>query len=607
MRPVFICQKIGQVRTALKAISGRTSYISLVDNWDSIEVRDYLNSRSDTEELSRTHLLRERSQGFREKYIEFIGKVNEKNHSLLWWTLRLADKYPLVPNLCRDTAHFLLVVDLVRSGVEPLIVLTDSVELAGQVEVWGTSQSVSVANFVAHPRTWKVFFRKYTPAGLMNAFARNVLYWRLSHRYKPKRNLTDDHLVIATCTHPRSFVSEECYRDSYFGALVEHKFTQKHKVVIFAWVLERPLHQFKKLRAQNFPVPVVPIEACLTFKTLLACLFRSLYLYVWPLRLNGPTEIDGLDLSYLVKQSMDRSRQSGDFFWGLRINYCVKELARTVRIDRCLYPFENLVREKMLLLGMRSASPQTTMVGYQHAAVSLGHTNFMFLEGEAKINPFPEKILTTGNVTKEWLEREGNYPPGIFKTACGLRQTQPSRSDDPTSNWKRAVRINKVLVVFGSLEEYVSALAFVEKSFSNECQYDVRIRPHPMASLDNALKIAPLARRDFFSTSTDSLTVDLRWADVVLYASSTVAIEALSLGIPVVYMDLGDYLDADPLFGLNEFKWSVSDPTDMSSTIQDIESVPDVQYQELQKKGQRYAWEYLRPVTDSAVRAFLEV
>lgn len=259
MKTVFICHNIRQVRAALNNTSGPSRYVSLVDNRESLEIRDYLNARPETDELSRAQLLRKRSNGFREKYIEFIGKINERNHSLSWWTLRLADKYPLVPDLCRDTSHFLLIVDLMRTGVKPLIVITDSVELAGQVEEWGNKEGVKVANFVANPRTFKILLRRYTPAGLIYAFARNVLYWILSRRYKPARNMADGHLVITTCTHPRSFPSDNSYRDAYFGALLGNEATQKRKVIIFAWLLEHPLRQLKALRALKFPLPVVPI------------------------------------------------------------------------------------------------------------------------------------------------------------------------------------------------------------------------------------------------------------------------------------------------------------------------------------------------------------
>ena len=177
-------------------------------------------------------LLRRRSSSFRKKYINFVGQLNKNNHSLNWWTLRLSDNGHLVPDLCRDTAHFLLIVELMRTSETPLIIITDSTELAGQVKEWGSVEVVSVTNYVAIPKTWKVILRTYTPAGIINAFLRNICYWWISRRYKPAINMTDDHLVITTCTHPRSFPSDQSYQDAYFGALVDNQATKEHNPII---------------------------------------------------------------------------------------------------------------------------------------------------------------------------------------------------------------------------------------------------------------------------------------------------------------------------------------------------------------------------------------
>ena len=145
-------------------------------------------------------------------------------------------------------------------------------------------------------------------------------------------------------------------------------------------------------------------------------------------------------------------------------------------MTRCLYLYENLVRERMFLLGVRSVSPDTHMVGYQHASVTLSHTNFLLGLEEAKITPLPKTILTTGNLVKEWLEEEGNYPPGMFKVACGLRQGAL-----PQFGAKRRSRqLRRVLVVLGVLHEYAGVLMFLDKAGADKHGYEIKIHPHPL-------------------------------------------------------------------------------------------------------------------------------
>ena len=149
-------------------------------------------------------------------------------------------------------------------------------------------------------------------------------------------------------------------------------------------------------------------------------------------------------------------------------------------------------------------------------------------------------------------------------------------------------------------------MTFLDKAFADHGGYDLRIRPHPQINLDPVLKIVPLDRQDFYTPSTSSLAEDLEWADVALYASSTVGLEAMSLGIPVVHMDLGDFLDNDTMFGWDEVRWSVDDPSQLVDTIQQIARLSEAEFQARQKNGREYAAAYLEPVTADGLQRFLE-
>tara|TARA_B100000029_G_scaffold163429_1_gene159528 strand:- start:142 stop:501 length:360 start_codon:yes stop_codon:yes gene_type:complete len=106
------------------------------------------------------------------------------------------------------------------------------------------------------------------------------------------------------------------------------------------------------------------------------------------------------------------------------------------------------------------------------------------------------------------------------------------------------------------------------------------------------------------SVSTGPLPDDLTWADAVLYASSTVSMEAIALGIPAIFLDLGAFLNTDPMYGWNEFKWEVSVPSQLADTIDEIESIPQDRFQNLQQRGLDYVYSYLKPVTPDNMRPF---
>ena len=607
MTEIILCNRLSSLKSRLDGFSGSLRFLNLLETREGLRICQYLQERGEAIELPRAELFRERSAGFRTKFIEFMGRLNQDNLSRDWWAMPFTDRSPWSSALYQDIFHFHLIAELYggNKGPDsdgPLVVLTDSSDLAAQVKDWAGREGVDTVDAVHGPQHLRRLLKRFTPAGIVYAALRVFWYWVVSRRLRPARNMMDDHLVITTMSHPRSFPDAgNGYSDVYFGELVDEAGESSSNAIVFALVLEEPLEQLKKLNSLESRLPVVPMDACLSVRDLAACILQSLKLFALPVRPKGRMEIDGLDMRCLVKRAIRATRDSGNLFMNLRIYYAVRGLARQIRIGRCLFPYENLARDKMIVLGVRDASPDAYLVGCQHASISQSFTNFALSEGEAKITPLPDVIMTTGEVSKEHLQTEGNYPIGIFKPACALRR---SRLDDIEAK-AAGNPITKVFAALGSINEYVGTLMFLEAAFAGEEDYELRIRPHPLRTLESAVAVAPLARQDFYSQSSDSLAVDLAWADVVLYSSSTVALEAISIGIPAIYLDLGNHVDTDPMWGWTGFKWPVKEPAELIPTIRSIEALPGNEFQERQEKGRAYIDAYMRPVTADGFSAFL--
>jgi len=112
---------------------------------------------------------------------------------------------------------------------------------------------------------------------------------------------------------------------------------------------------------------------------------------------------------------------------------------------------------------------------------------------------------------------------------------------------------------------------------------------------------------DFQNSSSKSAAEDLQECDVIFYTSSTVALEALALGIPVVYLDLGDFMDPDPLFDFSDLKWSVTRAADVIPVLERIDEVPAPDLQERRLLAQAYAVSYVRPADGAGMKDFLDV
>ena len=601
MKTVILCNSLDGLKKLLGRHSVPVRYINLTLTEEGQRIVGYLSQMPDAEGLCKEQLFRERSEKFRQKYINFFGELNVINHSLHWWAIPFTDKQSLVRPCFRDIFNFLLIVELVNISDRSLLVITDNLDLSDQIKVWSRNVDVSIVSRINQKNALKTFVKRHTPVGIVRSFVRTLVFWMMTRGCKPDSNLEEKHFLVSTVTHPSSFASPSEYKDIYFGSLIGHLSKSEYKPLVLALVLEKPLEQFKKIKSLKFGVPVVPLDACLTLKHLGMSFFQALKVYIQPIKVKGKLEIDGLDVSLLIERAVKDACHSGDVFLNIRLYYLAQWISQRISIAKCIYPFENRAWEKMLLLGMRAVSPNSLIAGYQHAAITHGHTNFMVQSKEADITPLPDTILTTGGWVKEWLTKESNYPSGIIRKAGALRQEHVSQYQPKSRNG----RIRKILVALGTgLEEYVYSLQFLAKSFSSTNDYDVRIRPHPTMPLGSAVKYSGLNDREFFTVSTCSLSHDFEWADVVVYVSSTVGMEAVLKGIPAIYLDLGEPVGTDSIFACKDFKWSAYNPEDLMDIIKHIDSLPDDVYRETQKQGHRYALSYLEPVDASNMWKF---
>jgi hypothetical protein len=161
------------------------------------------------------------------------------------------------------------------------------------------------------------------------------------------------------------------------------------------------------------------------------------------------------------------------------------------------------------------------------------------------------------------------------------------------------------------LEGVKAVLPLVKYVLSNapKCgNVKFRIRAHPVLSFERLLSFLGRDVEIYENVEVShgrSIMEDIEDCDAVLYWGTTVALEALMLGRPVIHFDRGDLLSYDPLFELDAFKWRVSDGTDLTSILGAIRDLPDEEYCMLQGRARRYVMDYFRQADDYSMSQFL--
>lgn len=587
---------------AVAGVRGPLRWLALADGKAATEARVLLRGRDDAEEVDRGALNVSRRAAFRDRYVAFMARVNAANHSRFWWAMPFTTKNPLATPLCRDVFDFLAVADLVEHDARPLAVLVERPDLARALTRWARSAGVAVVRREGWRRRWRHAVRRRVPALLLVATAQAIGAWRRARR-RPVPARTHAGVGLFTLMHPHTF-GGPVPRDVYFGRLPALLAKRGIDGLVFGFAIERRGEGVVEAigRAPS-PMPVMAIEGVLTVRELLAWLAHAAVRVVRPFRVAGAAQIGGRDVRELVQGAAWAAVRDGGFFRHLGLYYMGRAVARRFVLDRLIYPYENRAFEKMLLQGVRGVRPDVRLIGYNHAAITNSHTNFLFGDGEAKITPLPDALLTLGPVVKAWLDAEGHYPPGMVHAACGLRQDL----DTASSPRPRRRPLRDVLVTLAtSMAEYVTVLRLLEAAMPLGDGVRVRVRPHPSLRLADALRVAGLARPDFFEVDDMPLAESLRQADAVLYASSTVGVEAVALGVPAIYVDVQDFLDTDPMFGWHELKWEVRRAEELAPILAAIAQVDDQEFANRQRQGRAYAERYFGRVDDRAVQVFLD-
>jgi hypothetical protein len=605
---ILITNNLVSLKKSLASFGGCGRFVILFDNKESLMIREYLEANGKYEEIDRRLFNLKWSEDFRCKYINLIASLNIQNHSFYWWALNMPTKCPVASKLPEQIFNFSLIVDSFKNvEQENLIIVSNDYILNGQIAVWAKGENIHLE--VKH----KYLFPLRKIAILVFSFLRilrrlvGTLFWngylKLNYRVHYKKDI--DYVTLATLLSRRTFRTDGEYRDSFFGILPEYFSKKELSVLVFAYLYDDIYGTLLKMKqmSNESGVTITPLQANLSFFDIINCFLVSIYYYFFFPEIKGDFVIDGLNVESLIKNTVRAEMKSGSFFESLEFYLATKTLLNKARIKSFFYPFENRPIEKMMLLALRKYAPKTEVVGFQHANITLKHLAYYFTESEIEITPLPDVIVTMGKTTKDILVNICNVPENIIKVGCGLRQNSKKIDLNLEYNLKK---ISSVLVVLSTnIEEYVRSLLFLNDVELTD--FNVQIRPHPAIPFQNCLKIMPPLKFKYYYDPKISLEEAFKWADLIVYTSSTIAIEALLYGKPVVFLSSENFLNPDPLFELTDFKWIAESPQKLTKIIQEIQRLNHNDYLSFKSNAYNYAKNYILPVDEENLRIFYKL
>jgi surface carbohydrate biosynthesis protein (TIGR04326 family) len=219
-----------------------------------------------------------------------------------------------------------------------------------------------------------------------------------------------------------------------------------------------------------------------------------------------------------------------------------RELARRLRSTRALYVWENQAWEKALIVACQEDSTAKT-IGCQHATVPpLDVRSFPAGRGDV----MPDVLAVNGAAARDEMLKTG-FPPARLRTVTALRYSHLAGLQG--SQVRVLPPQQRTLLVVGGIMATETGLQsdLLQEVTSALGRYDrCIVKPHTFCKFPLRESALPIAVE-----FTERPLAELwHMADVVYCANSTsAAIEAAWLGLPLIVAGAGDGMNLSPLFG----------------------------------------------------------
>lgn len=545
------------------------------------------------------------SLAFLRDYRDLIGKLSTLMNSCHWWATNIASKNRFgsnIPSLLNQIEASTKAIALDSGNLiiykPDLSLISTLVNFCGQAGVEFSYAKRHVRYYILLER-----FRAFT--ALLKSCLR--LKYRLSIVrlfYKPPQDIFSDVNIVAlkSVFYESSVFQNNGYRyhDRMFGRLPKF-LAERSNLLILTSIVGRYRLCIKKINMHN-EFNIVPVEYWLSMKSIIGSLVNILFIR---LDKKVPNFLDfrGINVSSIFREELYRKYNDIDLehqvFFPL-----IKACFKSIKIKEYIQTYENNPWEKMALAGIQEVSSITRTTGFQHAVIPQASVN-MFSSSEEQLNiPQPDKILCVGREPLDIINAFSETPLPNAETCCGL----PYEYLQPLEVKPRK-KIHKILITLeGVPNVLLPMLNYVLDQLKHRKEYQLTFRFHP----DLPYEVFRAKYRfdlDNFANATFSLVSlqeDLMSHDLCIYWGSTVAMEALSLGIPLIHFDMQTVLNYDPLFRCNSLKWKVTRSDSLPDVIEKINSLNDEEFACQTRLAKKYFGNYFFPVTDEKLGKFIK-
>ena len=428
---------------------------------------------------------------------------------------------------------------------------------------------------------------------------------RLARRIVPKLVFpAGPTILLISSAHRRNVPRGQDFHTFVFGDLVTQLELLGHRVAIIPLVLDEVRYEdcLTKLMGKANPI-LVPHR------------FLRLQDILWSVITSGikppspqpiPLLVD-MDIVPLVEADMRTHWISNGAPHALLMSALVKRWAALgIGITQLIYIYENQPWERALCWQMNRSYPKASISGYQHAAIPKMVLKYFLAPGGEPEAPLPDRIVTAGSHTAKLLAL-GGYEPGQLRIGGAF---QFHNLGELTSGSNEPCYPNDMPVVLVAtsvgFEEAAEAVDLAVRLFDENDGVRVVIKCHPILPFSNAGRWVPQPLPKNVEVSEEPIISLIQKSCLMVYTGSSVCIQALALGVPVVHLRPKFDVDMDPLEDIPDVRLEAMGLEDLREKVRWLLEHRTEYVFQRQAKWRELVGEMYGPVNEQTYRAFVD-
>ena len=135
--------------------------------------------------------------------------------------------------------------------------------------------------------------------------------------------------------------------------------------------------------------------------------------------------------------------------------------------------------------------------------------------------------------------------------------------------------------------------------------YNVVLRGHPNVPLDRLLEQCLNELPDHFRRSADDLKTDIEHCFCTIYRQTSVGLQALMNGVPIIHLAVDAPLPCDPIMDLRSSKWTVSTAGGLASALWEIALFGEKKMGKSIVAAKEYVNDYFALPNEQNLKAFM--